>query len=319
MAFGVGEILGIMGVAGVPATLALTMPATTRGEFRFLKGCLLLSGALIIVSLFLIEWKDSAGVEMKVLVNAAIAAIVVGSLTFGMDWLEKKQAAFTPVEKPKTAGGQGPAAKNSPNISAAGNVSIGQIGDIINQPAVPTYTGKIEAEKTESHLFGKNIPRAIEIGDSGARLIYSGPQGSPFMTFAENYHLKIDLIDGELKVSTQIRNRKGEMVAELVENEWKVALPPKTWDRNYNKNTIEVKDDTGSIVLQVRALPDRIQLQGDWWQDEIRGIRLVKDPNGRGGALTIFGPAFRPENASPILPLFRYPSERHLGELISKN
>lgn len=173
MAFGIGEILGIVGVAGVPATLALTMPATTRGEFRFLKGCLLLSGALIIASLFLIEWKDGSGVEMKMLVNAAIAAVVVGGLTYGMDWLEKKQGGLSPEAKRISADDAKTAGKNNPNITAAGNIHIGQIGDIINQAPPPTadlskYEGVLESNES-SHENGSSPPlmslhRKMEVG-----------------------------------------------------------------------------------------------------------------------------------------------------------
>jgi hypothetical protein len=134
-------------------------------------------------------------------------------------------------------------------------------------PVPPAYAGKIEAEKSEVLLSAKDhiAARVIEIGDSTTRFSFMGPQGGSFIKFAENYELKIELVDGQTKVSTQIRNKKGQLVAELIRNEWKVAPPPKTWDRNYNKNTLEVKDETGNIVLQVRALPDRIQIQGEWW------------------------------------------------------
>jgi hypothetical protein len=310
-----GIVLGVVGAFGIPlalATLGLTMVINTPGEFNFVRACFIAAAAISAGTVFLLYWNYTEGSPGMRIITAALAgAVIFGGLAGALNWLDRKQPA---VDESSKKASETSTAKNSPTISSARDVNIGQIGDIINQ-AAPAYSGKIEAEKIADHLLGKNIPRAIEIGDSGARLIFNGPQGAPFFKFAENYDLKIDLIDGQLKVSTQIRNKKGEMVAELVENEWKVAVPPKTWDRNYNKNTIEVKDETGSIVLQVRALPDRIQIQGEWWQDEIWGIRLVKAQHG-GGHLTIFGPAFRPENAAPILPLFRYPSELHLGELI---
>jgi hypothetical protein len=137
MAFGVGEIIGVVGVAGIPATLALTMPATTHREFLFLKGCLLLSGALIVISLFLIEWSEKVGIEMRVLVNAAVAALVVGGLTYGMDWLQKKQGDTVATG---SAAAQTPTVsnKNGPTINAGGNVTIEHIGDVtINQAPAP--------------------------------------------------------------------------------------------------------------------------------------------------------------------------------------
>jgi hypothetical protein len=76
-----------------------------------------------------------------------------------------------------------------------------------------------------------------------------------------------------------------------------------------------VKDDKGNIVLQVKALPDRIQIQGEWWQNQARGIRLVAAPTGCGANIQFFGPSFRPEQGEPIRPIFMYPSETHFGEL----
>jgi hypothetical protein len=86
------------------------------------------------------------------------------------------------------------------------------------------------------------------------------------------------------------------------------------WDRNYSKDALEVKDETGRIVLQIKLLPDRVQLQGEWWKDELTGLGLVKAKKG-GGLMVLFGPKFKRENAPAIEPLFLYPSETHLGEL----
>ena len=39
----------------------------------------------------------------------------------------------------------------------------------------------------------------------------------------------VELIDSALKVSTCIRDKDGNLIAEMIRNEWKVARPPKTW------------------------------------------------------------------------------------------
>lgn len=203
-------------------------------------------------------------------------------------------------------------------MSAGRDINIGHLGDVINQTSPAAYAGKLEAEEPKKAKLGANVPRLMQLGVSGTNFLWGGPPGAPFMTFADDYSLTIDSIDGVLKVSTQVRTRKGELIAELIENEWKVARPPKTWDRNYNKTALEVKDETGNIVLQVRLLSDRIQIQGEWWMDETRGIRLVGTNPKEGGMFAIFGKNYRPENAQKIRPLFRYPSELHLGELAQR-
>jgi hypothetical protein len=159
--------------------------------------------------------------------------------------------------------------------------------------------------------------RNLEIGDSGTIFSYAGPHGSPMFKFFNKSNLVVELIKGKVKVSTSIYDRTGALIAELVRNEWKVSPPPKTWDRNYNDDTLEVRDGSGNIVLQVRALNDRIQLQGEWWGDSINGVRFVKsnDPAKPGAMLLIFGPNMRPPREPEIQPLFLYPSETHLGQL----
>jgi len=93
MALGFGEVLGIIGVAGVFLSLALTMPATTRGEFRFLRVCLVFSGALIILSLFFVDWPPHMTLVAKTIINAIVGALVVGGVTYGLGWLETKEKA----------------------------------------------------------------------------------------------------------------------------------------------------------------------------------------------------------------------------------
>ena len=108
------------------------------------------------------------------------------------------------------------------------------------------------------------------------------------------------------------------MVVELIHNEWTTASNPQAWDRNYNDNTLEVKNSAGRIALQVRLLPDRVQLQGEWW-DGAQGYRMVASDNPLlpGGFIVLFGNngSGRPEDPPFVKPLFVYPSKFHLGEL----
>jgi hypothetical protein len=176
--------------------------------------------------------------------------------------------------------------------------------------AVPQYSGVL-VPKSDEVLFEPNagIPsRVLEIGDSGTKLI-SSDRAQPVFKFFKNSELRLELVDGQLKVSTKIMDQSGKLVAELIRNEWKVAPPPQTWDRNYSDDALEVRDARGQIALQVKVLADRIQIQGEWWGDDIHGFRLVKN------SLLIFGPNFRPPQEPEIEPMFVYPSDSHLGEL----
>jgi hypothetical protein len=132
--------------------------------------------------------------------------------------------------------------------------------------------------------------------------------------FSDDNPLTIENIFRKVKVSTTIRDKSGAIVAELSKNQWRV-WPPKTFDRNYTDDTLEVRRSDGNIVLQVRVLPDRVQLQGEWRSADGRGIRLVKAPGG-GGVIVIRRGEFERDDPK-IKPIFRYPSDSHFRELLA--
>jgi hypothetical protein len=201
---------------------------------------------------------------------------------------------------------------------AAGGLIL--LGYWFSPDAIPGYSG-ILYPKIDTLFSPKGgTKRILEFGDSGSQLMLSpdSPAGMPFFNFWGESNLTIEIIDGRLKVSTQIRDPSGDLVAELIRNEWKVAPPPKTWDRNYTSDALEVKNVGGRVVLQVRVLPDRIQLLGEWWGSAGQGVRFAKfkEPTtGQTGGM--FVPLRR--NANPdephIDPIFKYPSDSHFGEL----
>jgi hypothetical protein len=124
--------------------------------------------------------------------------------------------------------------------------------------------------------------------------------------------LVVELAGDQVLVSTIIRDRSGAVVAEIVRNEWKVNSG-NVWDRNYSRNALEVRGPTGDVVLQVRLVKDRVQLQAKIYTSEGLGMALVKVP-GRGGAIE-YGRPNQPLE-SIISPIFKYPSDLHLGELV---
>jgi hypothetical protein len=180
------------------------------------------------------------------------------------------------------------------------------------------YSGVLEA-KPETLLSGQaHIWPNLELGDSGAVLVYAGPSGSPLFKFGEDTALIVLRENGQVKVSIIIRDQSGKAVAELVKNEWRVN-PQNSWDRNFTSDALEVKDSSGDIVLQVRALQDRVQLQAKLYDSTGRGVGFGKilGPDGKwGGGIELTGAA-NPRLRLRISPLFKYPGDRHLGELIA--
>jgi hypothetical protein len=135
--------------------------------------------------------------------------------------------------------------------------------------------------------------------------------------------LTIEKIDGKLMVSTMIRDSSGSVLTELRRNEWKVAPPPKTWDRNYADNALEVVNAEGYVVLQVKILKNIVQLQGSWWVDlgppngKFRLVIREAPPSELQGNFSAQIIVCPPADVAcwQIAPIFEYPSDLHLGEL----
>jgi hypothetical protein len=183
--------------------------------------------------------------------------------------------------------------------------------------AVPLNFGILTARRPLIVWSSKMPGRLIQVGDSGVffNITPSVPEAAQAFGFIDGSGLTIERIGEKLKVSTRLRNSNGDLVAEIIRNEWKVS--PVAWDRNYTDDALEVKDSRGKIVLQVKVLPDRIQLQGEWWNTLGQGFKLAKcvHPDGEHAACEVLmTPTYHPDE--PIIePMFEYPSELHFGEL----
>jgi hypothetical protein len=192
----------------------------------------------------------------------------------------------------------------------------------------PSFVGTLAGPRTILSAKDGIVP-ALEIGNSGVRLQPKAIAGRGYGSFEalepflRDTDFLVESVDGEIKVSIKILNRQGNVVAEIVRNEWKVAQAPTAWDRNYNRDSLEVKDNTGQIVLQVRVSGDCVKLQAKPFRRngerayimQSNGIRRPKDY-----ALLMFKKPTESDDCDPnliIQPIFRYPSELHLGELVS--
>lgn len=188
------------------------------------------------------------------------------------------------------------------------------LGYIFVPVQVASDVGLLLPDRGHTIFENNHVDRIIEIGDSGTKFYYGGPEGGSLFLFAKDYGLKVETVDGVVKVSTAVRDESGKNVAEIIRNEWKVSPPPNTWDRNYNNNSLEVKDGRGDIVLQVSVLSDRVRVQGKWRTGKFSGMSFVKSPAGDGALMDILGRG-RSEFSTNIKPMFKYPSSLHLGEL----
>jgi hypothetical protein len=153
----------------------------------------------------------------------------------------------------------------------------------------------------------------MEIGDSGVAIQYSGPSGQPIFSIFEDQPITISKNREQLEVSAKIRGKNG-LVAEIENNEW-IVKPSQSWDRNYNENALEVKDNSGDVVLQVRLLNDRIQFQGKFYDKYGNGLALVGREDLGGFIIERTGSDY-PILTSVIEPMFMNNSLLHFGEII---
>jgi hypothetical protein len=156
----------------------------------------------------------------------------------------------------------------------------------------------------------------IVMGDSDARLAYSGRPGEPCFVLGDGEGVTVGLDDQQrIVVSAPIRDAAGALIAEIVNNEWKVN-PARAFDRNYNANALEVLDEFGDVILQARLVGNTVRL-----------LAKLRGPTGNGIAI---GSGIGPDGQlggilEPRLPkapftlkfarLFKYPSALHFGEL----
>ena len=162
----------------------------------------------------------------------------------------------------------------------------------------------------------------IEIGgDSGSKLIYAGSENSvDFGRFARTAGLRIERGATGMEISTPVLDRSGKKIADIEKNRWTVLSQPEIWDKNFSDNALEIKDSRGEVVLQLRYLPDRLQIAAEWRDQFGRGQEWAKcAPPGKpaSGCVIPWGdPRTELQNEVPIEPIFQYPSSEHLGAFV---
>jgi len=146
-------------------------------------------------------------------------------------------------------------------------------------------------------------PPVLQIGpNGGVKFSWAGPQGTPMFT-APYDKIDIRMIKGRVYLTTTIRNQNKNLIVEITDNHWIVSSSTAvSWDKNYTDDSLEVKDGHGRVVLQVKLMPNVVQLQTEWeWDLGTRSGGIFED--GKYDA------------KNGIKPMFKYPSELHWGEL----
>jgi hypothetical protein len=132
-------MLVVATIAAIAAGLAMV-----ASNFRVARG-LFWMAALSFGSLGLVWAANSdASLIRQMVVSALIAAIAAAGLAYGLWELRGRRAVAEEIKPAVTAAGNG---KNSPNINAGGSVTIGHIGDVINQAPKQRRLDEVQVQK----------------------------------------------------------------------------------------------------------------------------------------------------------------------------
>jgi hypothetical protein len=166
----------------------------------------------------------------------------------------------------------------------------------------------------ELHASNSNAHAPIfEIGTSGTTLEWVGTK-PPMVSFAADNKMNIELVDGQILLSTEVRDEYGNELVEITRNVWRIPPGAPIVDKNYSVDALEVKDRRGHVVFQMHLLPDRVQIQGEWHGERGGGTVLMR---GKTGSDLIVIPAGSKDfswSEVNIEPMFEYPSDQHWAE-----
>jgi hypothetical protein len=168
---------------------------------------------------------------------------------------------------------------------------------------------KDKRESAQSGVIGSSDSAQVRYLSVGStRFEIESPNGVIFKD-GDLPILTLNLKSGKLLVTTTIRDTKGQIVAELTNNEWQTNKN-NIFDRNYTDNALEVRDQNGKIALQVVHFGDTIHFAGIFRCRN--GFTNVFCPLPEGGSIIdIKSPG--EESQHSIVPIFEYPSNLHFG------
>jgi hypothetical protein len=182
-----------------------------------------------------------------------------------------------------------------------------------------------QAAKFEGDLLGAgmvfvdDVKRGFPMVQIGkGTIFFMGPDGvSDIFPFFKDSGVKIETGKMGPLLTTTIRDRNGNLVGEVKQNHWKV-YPQYCADKNYSKDALEVQDSAGHVVLQVRILPMTIQIQGEWWDTQGIGVRMLEREDPSTGSEVVRMNRQNQRSDALIKPMFLYPSKEHWSELAKR-
>jgi len=191
-------------------------------------------------------------------------------------------------------------------IGGLGTYLVGKKMDL-KKEETSKYTGVIKPKPITVFSIEDNIIPKIQLGNKGP--IFKGD-----FSWFKRLGLKVRIEDKQIKVSATVSDYNGDIVAVIVDNEWKVN-PNKSFDRNYSNDALEIKDNKDKVVLQIKVTDGILQFQGILYdpKKELSWLIAQRERDGRmDGYMEIQKPGESFKYS--IIPIFKYPSNLHLGK-----
>ena len=177
----------------------------------------------------------------------------------------------------------------------------------------------IMAVRGELMPFEVNMSKdfVIDLGNcqmiQSAQALAQGIDVVNAINFGSSWPFLIGFKDNKMSISANITNSNNETVAYIENNNWKSLSPTsiQIGDRNYNDYAFEVVDISMVPIFNVRVVgANEIQIGGLF---NVGSWKVLISDNG-GGIMT--EPS--QQNITDLLtPIFKYPSDKYLGELIN--
>jgi hypothetical protein len=166
-------------------------------------------------------------------------------------------------------------------------------------------------------IDGATFPE-FEFDDSGSRLVNTGKDKTFFAT-EEGPLIKLYVIKNKLYVTTIIRNRNGNVIAAIEDNEWEMVSDD--YDYNNDDQAFElVSRGDRKVFFHVNLKDGAAQVGGFLLDKTGFGFFTFTSYNAKGeknGGMMNFI-RDKDDLAAPnsIHPIFKYPRKTHLGERI---
>lgn len=191
---------------------------------------------------------------------------------------------------------------------------------IANRPIRTRYMEeKAEALTGEMHAAKPSAKYpAFEIGNSGTRFVWDrGHPPESLIRFAADNKFNLEVMNGQILVSTEIRDEYGNQIVEIARNRWKIPRGAPIVDKNYSADALEIKDRRGHVVFQMQLLSDMVHIQGEWHRERGGGTVFMQGQNS--GDVINIPSGLKDKDMFPwsevnIEPMFEYPSNEHWAE-----